>query len=249
VTKRANRFCSQSYVCRSNASRARRQARRRSENINLTALSDPCDESQTLSALYNPNSLVTPIKTLRTAPSCGGDATDLAGSVRVLARPCHNRYLTDLLVDTVHRINAKADRRVSEALLDDPKRVTGRTNVFFALADATLAQPNGVVRDVVFSVVSEATLQALVKEWKATGPGFRNTLRGFIRNSYKSHLPASGPRASERTGVPLEQRGASPRHPRARGHQAVRGDEAAQLPDPGKCAARFRTATLARCRR
>jgi hypothetical protein len=27
--------------------------------------------------------------------------------------------LTDLLVDTVHRINAKADRRVSEALIDD----------------------------------------------------------------------------------------------------------------------------------
>jgi hypothetical protein len=95
--------------------------------------------------------------------------------------------LTDLLVDTVHRINAKADRRVTEALLDDLKRVTGKTNLLFALADATLAQPNGVVRDVIFPVVSEATLQALVKEWKATGPAFRNTLRGFIRNSYKSH--------------------------------------------------------------
>lgn len=95
--------------------------------------------------------------------------------------------LTELLVDTVHRINAKADRRVSEALLDDLKRVTGKANLLFALADATLAQPNGVVRDVLFPVVSEATLQALVKEWKATGPAFRNTLRGFIRNSYKSH--------------------------------------------------------------
>jgi len=95
--------------------------------------------------------------------------------------------LTDLLIDTIHRINAKADRRVSEALIDDLKRVTGKTSLLFALADATLAQPDGVVRDVVFPVVGESTLRALVKEWKATGPAFRNTLRGFIRNSYKSH--------------------------------------------------------------
>ena len=95
--------------------------------------------------------------------------------------------LVDLLVDTVHRINSKADRRVSEALIEDLKRVTGKTNILFQLADATLAHPDGVVRDVVFPIVSESTLRALVKEWKATGPAFRTTLRTSIRNSYKSH--------------------------------------------------------------
>src|ERR1019366_8990968 len=58
--------------------------------------------------------------------------------------------LTDLLIETIHRINAKADRRVSEALLDDLKRVTGKTNILFQLADATLAHPDGVVRNVIF---------------------------------------------------------------------------------------------------
>ena len=95
--------------------------------------------------------------------------------------------LTDLLVDTVHRINAKAERRVDEVLLDDLRRVSGKTSLLFRLADATLAKPDGVVRDVVFPVVGEATLQDLVKEWKATGPAFHNTRRAFIRNSYKSH--------------------------------------------------------------
>lgn len=90
-------------------------------------------------------------------------------------------------MDTVHRINAKAERRVDEVLLDDLRRVTGKTNLLFRLADATLAQPDGVVRDVVFPVVGEATLNDLVKEWKATGPAFYNTRRAFIRNSYKSH--------------------------------------------------------------
>jgi len=102
--------------------------------------------------------------------------------------------LTELLVDTVHRIGSKADRRVSAALLDDLKRVTGKTNLLFQLADASLTKPDGLVRDVVFPIVGEATLRDLVKEWKATGPVFQNTLRGSIRDSYRSHyrqmLPA-----------------------------------------------------------
>ena len=43
------------------------------------------------------------------------------------------------------------------------------------------------MREVVFPVVSEETLRNLVKEWKATGPACRTTLRTVIRNSYKSH--------------------------------------------------------------
>ncbi len=105
--------------------------------------------------------------------------------------------LTDLLIETIHRINAKADRRVSEILLDDLKRVTGKTNILFQLADATLEHPDEVVRDVVFPIVSEATLRDLVKEWKATGPGFRNTLRRFIRSSYKSHYRRMVPQLLE----------------------------------------------------
>ena len=105
--------------------------------------------------------------------------------------------LTDLLIETIHRINAKADRRVTEALIDDIKRVTGKTNILFQLADATLAHPDGVVREVVFPVVSESTLRDLVKEWKATGPAFRSTLRSFIRNSYKSHYRQMVPRLLE----------------------------------------------------
>ncbi len=39
----------------------------------------------------------------------------------------------------------------------------------------------------VFPVASEQTLQALVKEWKATGPTYRRILRTVIRSSYASH--------------------------------------------------------------
>lgn len=55
--------------------------------------------------------------------------------------------LVDLLIETIHRIGARAERKVERELLDDLKRVTGKQNLLFELADATLTQPDGVVRD------------------------------------------------------------------------------------------------------
>lgn len=95
--------------------------------------------------------------------------------------------LVDLLIETIHQIGARAERKVERALLEDLKHVSGKQNLLFNLADATLAQPDGVVRDVVFPVVGEQTLRDLVKEWKATGPTYRITLRTVIRNSYQGH--------------------------------------------------------------
>ena len=95
--------------------------------------------------------------------------------------------LVDLLIETIHHIGARAERKVERELLADLKRVGGKQNLLFELADATLAQPDGVVRDVFFPVVGEQTLRDLVKEWKATGPTYRTTLRTVIRNSYQGH--------------------------------------------------------------
>jgi TnpA family transposase len=95
--------------------------------------------------------------------------------------------LIDLLIETIHHIGARAERRVEHELLDDLKRVTGKQNLLFDVAGAALENPDGVVRDVVFPVVGEQTLRDLVREAKATGPAYRTTLRTVIRNSYKGH--------------------------------------------------------------
>ena len=95
--------------------------------------------------------------------------------------------LVDLLIETIHHIGARAERRVERELLNDLKRVSGKQNLLFELADAALEQPDGIVREVVFPVVGEQKLHDLVKEWKATGPTYRTTLRTVIRNSYRGH--------------------------------------------------------------
>ena len=105
--------------------------------------------------------------------------------------------LVDLLIETIHHISARAERRVEWELLDDLKRVSGKQNLLFELADAALNQPDGIVREVVFPVVGEQTLRDLVKEWKATGPAYRTTLRTVIRNSYKGHYRRMVPQILE----------------------------------------------------
>jgi hypothetical protein len=95
--------------------------------------------------------------------------------------------LVDLLIETIHHIGARAERKVERELMEDLKRVTGKQNILFELAGAALDKPDGIVRDVVFPVAGEQTLRDLVKEWKATGPTYRTTLRTVIRNSYSGH--------------------------------------------------------------
>ena len=63
----------------------------------------------------------------------------------------------------------------------------GKQNLLFNLADATLAQPDGVVRDVVFPVVGEQTLRDLVKSGRPPAQPTASPLRTVIRNSYQGH--------------------------------------------------------------
>jgi TnpA family transposase len=111
----------------------------------------------------------------------------------LVAAFCHLRSreltdtLVDLLLDLIHRIGAKAERKVEKELLEDLKRVHGKTGMLYRVAEATLAHPTGVVQEVVFPVVSEATLRDIVKEWKSTGPIYRYHVQTVMRSSYRSH--------------------------------------------------------------
>ena len=49
--------------------------------------------------------------------------------------------LVDLLLSTVHRIASLAERRVEKELLADSKRVDGKNNLLFKVAEASISQP------------------------------------------------------------------------------------------------------------
>ena len=69
--------------------------------------------------------------------------------------------------------------------------------MLYRVAEATLAQPTGVVQEVVFPVVSEATLRDIVKEWKSTGPIYRYHVQTVMQRSYRSHYRRMLPRLLE----------------------------------------------------
>jgi hypothetical protein len=104
---------------------------------------------------------------------------------------CRHRELTDTLVDLllelIHRSGARAERKVEKELLEDLKRVNGKTGMLFRLAEAALENPDGVGKEIVFPVVNEATLRELVQEGKSTGPVYRYHVQTVIRRSYQSH--------------------------------------------------------------
>ncbi|GAA0919800.1 DUF4158 domain-containing protein [Virgisporangium aurantiacum] len=97
--------------------------------------------------------------------------------------------LVDLLISTVHRIGARADRKVTEELVNAFKRVTGKENILFAIAEASLGRPDDAVRQVVFPAVSggEQTLRELVHEYKTKGPVYRRTVQTTLKASYTNH--------------------------------------------------------------
>jgi TnpA family transposase len=102
--------------------------------------------------------------------------------------------LVDLLIQTVHRIGAKAERRVEHELLEDLKRVAGKNGLLFQVAEVALARPDGLVKEVVYPVVNEQTLRDLVREGKATGPAYHRQVQAVIRSSYRAHYRRMLPR-------------------------------------------------------
>jgi hypothetical protein len=95
--------------------------------------------------------------------------------------------LIELLMQIVHRISVRAERKVVTEIIGDLEKVHGKTMVLYRLAEAALRQPEGTIRDVLFPLVGEETLQALVKEYHAKGPAYRRHVHTLLRSSYRHH--------------------------------------------------------------
>lgn len=56
--------------------------------------------------------------------------------------------LVDLLIATVHRIDSRAEKKVTKELIREFQRVAGKESILFRMADASLTHPDEVVRTV-----------------------------------------------------------------------------------------------------
>lgn len=102
--------------------------------------------------------------------------------------------LVELLIDTVHHIQKRAENRVAKTFLADIRHISSKNHLLFQLAEAALVQPEGIVCQVLFPVVDEQTLRDLVKEYQVTGSAYQQKVYAAMRSSYRAHyrqgLPA-----------------------------------------------------------
>src|SRR3954469_6702152 len=100
--------------------------------------------------------------------------------------------LVELLVETVHAIGARAERRVELKVINEFRKVTGKTNLLYEIANASIERPDDPVRQVLFPIPGEQALHDLVREWQSgpmykKRPMYKKSLRTTIRGSYTRH--------------------------------------------------------------
>jgi TnpA family transposase len=109
---------------------------------------------------------------------------------------CRQREITDTLVDlliaTVHRINARADTKVTSDFVAEFKRVSGKENILFKMTEAALESPGERVEDVIYPAVpgGQETLAALLREYRANGSSYRQHRQRVFKASYTRHYRA-----------------------------------------------------------
>lgn len=101
--------------------------------------------------------------------------------------------LVDLLIDTVHKIGVKAERKAAKALTRNVERVYGKDRLLAGIAQAAVGEPDGTVRAVIFPVAGEKTLNAVIAESEAQG-SWEAQIETRMRRSYAQHYRAMLPR-------------------------------------------------------
>ena len=95
--------------------------------------------------------------------------------------------LVELPIRLVHHISVRAERKVVQELIRDIRKVHGKTTLLYKLAEAAVEHPDGIVRDVLFPVIGERTLEDLVEEYRSTGPAYLKKIHTVVRASYSGH--------------------------------------------------------------
>jgi hypothetical protein len=92
-----------------------------------------------------------------------------------------------MLLEIIRRIDTQTEKHLQKELLRDIKRVTGKVQLLYRIAEAVVEEPDGTIRTVLFPQVKEETFRDLVTEAKASGPQYRIWYQYVMRQKYVHH--------------------------------------------------------------
>ena len=113
--------------------------------------------------------------------------------ITLLAALCHVRKtemtdgLVELLIQLIHKISVRAERKVESEINAEFRRVSGKSGILVKLAEAALALPEEIVRKAIYPVVGTRTLADIIAEAKANEKAFNTRVRMKLRGSYSHH--------------------------------------------------------------
>lgn len=95
--------------------------------------------------------------------------------------------LIEILTTIIKRIDNRAEKRINQQLIEEFKKVSGKTGLLYRIAEVSIAEPSGVIEQVIFPVVSLKTLKDLVAEYKGTGLAYKRRVHDVMRASFANH--------------------------------------------------------------
>jgi len=92
--------------------------------------------------------------------------------------------LTESLLILIHKIKTSSEKQINKQIVSNVKKVGGKFNILFTLADLSLNHPEGVIEDTIYPEVPEGTLQELSDELKYSGRWYEDQVKQKMRSSY-----------------------------------------------------------------
>ncbi len=94
--------------------------------------------------------------------------------------------LVELFIEIIHDISFRAERKVERVMIDSVKHVSGKDRLLANLAEAMLAFPDGVIRQVLYPLTNEEELQSVVTEYRS-GSAYQRHVQQTMHRSYNYH--------------------------------------------------------------
>jgi hypothetical protein len=98
-----------------------------------------------------------------------------------------------MTLDVIRRIDTQTEKHFEKTLLQDIKRVTGKVQLLYRIAEAVVEEPDGTIRTVLFPQVQAETFRDLAAEAKASGLQYRIWYQSVMRQKsihhYRQMLP------------------------------------------------------------
>jgi len=92
-----------------------------------------------------------------------------------------------MLLEIIRRMDTQTEKHLHKTLLQDIKRVAGKVQLLYRIAEAVVEEPDGTIRTVLFPQIKEETFRDLVAEAKASGPQYRIWYQYVMRQKYIHH--------------------------------------------------------------